>query len=270
MSFGSGADIFGSAAGAGAGAAPAVQGEGRDGKVTEPRVMLKNMDAIASKAFDPYGVSVIDDISLEKLWEFVKKGDKWTKFYCELAADEASGGAYRIGIGVSRFSGLLLAVIKELEERTDFDVIFNERVLAKAREEAAALKPHLKVLNKGRGSQSYAAKEETINSLKRRRVQEEQVEAVGVRDLQNAAAELWAWMRLGMQSPLRSVIVITSAGGVFYAAHASDKTARAWASAGGGSCEKMTTAIQARHEMTSSSSQLQPAHREQVDRSIFD
>ena len=37
-------------------------------KEKEARIQLKNMDSVAAKTLDPWGVSIIDDIPLESLW----------------------------------------------------------------------------------------------------------------------------------------------------------------------------------------------------------
>ena len=47
-----------------------------DMNVKDPRIQLKNMDTIAAKLLDPWGVSVLDDVALDALWLVTKKGDK--------------------------------------------------------------------------------------------------------------------------------------------------------------------------------------------------
>ena len=84
------ANIFGAAA------------AGVEQKQKEKRTMLKNCDSIAAKALDPWGVSVLQDISLPALWNLAKNDDKYAVHFSNLAATEAEGGAYRVGIGLSQ------------------------------------------------------------------------------------------------------------------------------------------------------------------------
>ena len=62
----------------------------------------------------------------------VSTGDKWAKFYSELAADEELGGQARQGIALSRFCGFMVFVIKEMKAREDLKKCLNPKVLEKA------------------------------------------------------------------------------------------------------------------------------------------
>ena len=62
----------------------------KSGEPKEKRTFLKNIDTVAVKCLDPYGLSIIDDVNPKALWKLVKKGDLWAKFFNELAADETN------------------------------------------------------------------------------------------------------------------------------------------------------------------------------------
>jgi hypothetical protein len=195
-------------------------------KKVEKREKLKNIDTVAAKILDPWGVSAIDEVPLDCLWAIVKRGDKWCKFHSELASD----GDYRVGIGLSRLCEIMTTVIEELTARVDLRKCLNPLVLAKADAEAAELLPHFATLNAGKASLA-GLKEDSFCGLKRRK-KEPQTSGLtaspGPAALAASSKKLCEWLSLGTASPLRMLIVFLSAGGVFFAAHVADKTARAW------------------------------------------
>ena len=157
----------------------------------------------------------------------MKKGDKWAAFYSELAANEAQGGEQRVGIGLSRLCEITLAAINEIENNEDLRKCLKEAVYDKAKEEADTLKPHLQKLNAGK-DYLRAPKEDSFGNLKKRKKTPLTAAPEGADDIKNSTKVLFDWLKQGTGSNLRMVIAILSAGGVFYGAHAADKTARAW------------------------------------------
>ena len=199
------------------------------GAQKEKRIMLKNCDHVASKAFDPFGISLIEDVALKTLAEISEKGDKYAKFYSEFYATEQSGGPYRQGVALSRFAGLNVVAIQQLRENLNFRRCLNPAVLAKAEEEAVRLEPHFVVLNVGKGGQDKGEERtESFGSVKRRRVEGPPV-VVPTRDaIQEAAKAVFDWLKLGELSNYRMMLNFLSTGGIFYAFQAADKNARAW------------------------------------------
>ena len=102
----------------------------------EKRAMLKNCDQVGSKAFDPHGVSIVDDIALNTLADIVEKGDKFAQFYSGFFASESTGGAYRQGVAVSQFAQVNVEAIRQLKTNMNFRRCLAPAVLAKAEEEA--------------------------------------------------------------------------------------------------------------------------------------
>ena len=68
------ADIFGAAAAKG------------DDAPKAKRHQLKKCDTVAAKGLDPWGKSVVHDMSLRMLWDITQKGDKWALYHSNLAA----------------------------------------------------------------------------------------------------------------------------------------------------------------------------------------
>lgn len=218
MADGGVADIFGAAA------------VGTDEKPKGKRSMLKNCDSVAAKGLDPWGISVLSDVPLDTLWKIIHKGDKYAHFYSNLAAEDAHGGAYRVGIGLSQLCQIYLVAIAELEGNNDMRRCLNPKVLEKGLEEAKILKEHMKRLNAGKDGLNQHTKEESFGNLKRRRL-----DPVGERtrptaeQLEGSAKALHAWLKSGTKSNLRMLINFLGASGTLYAAAAADKTTRAWA-----------------------------------------
>ena len=181
------------------------------------------------QAFDPSGVSTLDEAPLETVWNIVKSGDKWAKFFSELAADDTTGGEYRVGVGLSRLAEVLAAAITELRTREDLRMCLKENVLQKALQEADALMPHFERLNAGKAAMDKP-KEPTFGNLKRRKTTggAESLATPTPEQLRDSAGAVYDWLQKGTDSNLRMLMAFLGAGGVFWAAQAADKTARAW------------------------------------------
>ena len=211
-------DIFGAAATA-------------DTKNKEKRSKLKKIDQVATKAFDPFGISILNEASLEQVWAITKKGDKFANFYSELAATEAQGGNYRHGIAISRFAEVALVCLSELKSNENLRKCLKESVLDKAVKEGDELEVHLQRLNAGKGSQAGGEeKEDSFGGLKKR-MAETPASNVGtptMREINESAAQIFDWLQLGASSNFRMLLNLIADGGVFYGYQAADKVMRAW------------------------------------------
>ena len=215
--------IFGSAA----------QTKGKDDKAKEKRTMLKNIDTIGVKMLDPYGVSIADDVPLKGLWKLVEKGDKWARFFSELAADDSNSkdAMKRVGIGISRFAETLINAIKEFKGQTDLRKMLQPKIVEKLDAEADALLPHLEFINAGKTG--FASEKhdsfKAYKEAKRRKLDGASTKPAPTgAQLEAAIKALWDFLELGEKSNLRMAFANLSTGGVFFSAHVMDKTARAW------------------------------------------
>jgi hypothetical protein len=256
------ADIFGSAATTTA------------AKTFEKRIQLKNIDTLAAKALDPWGISVLDEIDLGTLWTMVCKGDKYCKFFSEIAAtsENSPDHVYRQGIGLSRLCEVLTHCLTHLQEATELRKMLKDAVLAKADFEAKILLPHLHRLNAGKAS--FTSKEETFGGLKRRKLTTGSAAGAKqptTRELSDSTHALFDWLQKGVASNLRHVIVELSAGGVFFSAHVADKAGRAWLAHAEPKVteEDLLKALEARHSAVASSS-TSTSGREKFTGDLFD
>jgi hypothetical protein len=255
------ADIFGSAARAKA-----------ETKVFEKRIQLKNIDTLAAKALDPWGVSVLDQIDLGSLWKMICKGDKFCKFFTELAAtsENSPDHVFRQGVGLSRLCEVLAQALTHFRDATELRLMMKDTVLAKLDAEAKILLPHLLRLNAGKAS--FTSKEETFGGLKRRKLADgSSAKQPTTRELSDSSHALFEWLQKGLSSNLRHAIVELSAGGVFFSAHVADKAGRAWLEHKEPKVEEDTllTALEARHSASASSSSATMG-REKFTGDLFD
>jgi hypothetical protein len=199
----------------------------------EKRHMLKNVDVVATKCLDPYGLSVIDEVPLKKLWKIVSKGDRFAKFFCELAAtpENCPDPAKRVGIGISRFCETMANAIDQWKAHTQLRAMMKPEVVKKVDAEADLLLPHLKAINAGKGT-FVVDKYDTFKGFKedrKRKLSEVSAPAIPTNEaLQTAVDALWKFLEDDTTSNLRAAFAYLSTGGVFYAAHTFDKTIRAW------------------------------------------
>ena len=155
---------------------------------TERRDKLFVYDAAAVQALNPYGCSQFTDSIPEEVWNMVTKGNNRAKFHSELASDDA----WRIGVGISRTAETLLEGIQML--KTDnVEKLLKPEPLELALDEAAALQPHLEVLNFGKGSEKDASPG-NLASLKRRRL-DDAVAPLSKEAVTEAADAPRAWLQ---------------------------------------------------------------------------
>ena len=210
----------------------------KDDKPKEKRVMLKNVDTVAFKVLDPYGLSIVDDISLSGLWKQVAKGDKWANFFSELAATEENckDPSIREAIGLSRYCETMENAIREWRGATSLRKMIKEKSLQRADEEANEMMKHFQRANLGKRAwkneknDSFASYKDT----KRRKIREGVATASAAPTatagptLEQSVKAVVAFLEKGKASNLRMMMSYLSTGGVFFAAHTLDKTARAF------------------------------------------
>eukprot|EP00959_Pyramimonas_sp_CCMP1952_P326883 6842705-Pyramimonas_sp.AAC.1 len=185
------------------------------------RHQLKNVDTVATKLLDPYGVSLLDEIDLEALWTVVSKGDHYAKFYSELAASDLNcpDPVYRVGIGLSRFAQTLETAIETWLRQDELRAMMLPKVVEKIDKEANLLLPHMKVLNIGKGGPT--TQKDTLSALKKERASNAPTKAPPETPaLEAAGAKLLEFLALGTKSNLGMALSNLSTGGIFYSASA--------------------------------------------------
>lgn len=194
----------------------------------ERRVKLREDESVAKMLFNPWDCSRLDNVTPKELWDHVAQGDEWIMFHTELAAQEASGGAYRVGVGLSRSAGVLIKCLERLESE-NVRLIMDGDKLDRALVEARDLLPHLRVLNFGKGSETT----ENASYLKTWRKQAVDARASHTEaEIKDAAKNLHAWLAKE-QTPLRGILSILAGGGLFFAGYAAELTLRGWVKGGG-------------------------------------
>ena len=231
------------------------EGDSRRNISGEPqakRTKLYKFDQVPCQALNCNGVSIVDKIPLVDLWRVASTGNKGVAYFTNLAASTVDPDHdYRIGVGISQLAEGLLCGIACLESR-DIQALLEKHHLDKATTEAADLRPHLEILNRGRGSMQ--GKDQGNGPIGFGRVaRQTQSNAEGSdatvpptpTQITEAVKALHAWLNKA-RSPLRAIFSILSQGGAFYVAQCHEKTGRAWLMHGGGNVEKMQQGATAR------------------------
>jgi hypothetical protein len=146
-------------------------------------------------------------------------------FFSNLAAGADSGGLWRVGVGASQTAESLLAAIAELR-RPIMKQLIIKVAYEKALAAAAALEPHLKILNAGKGSETGPPERAGFGSLRSAAAAAPEAARPSQSQVETAAAALYDFL-VAEQNPLRAVLALLSGGGSFYAAAVAEKTARA-------------------------------------------
>ena len=106
----------------------------------------------------------------------------------------------------------------------NFAAVLKPEHLKQALDEAELLKPHLEVLNFGKGSEKEATTG-TLSQLKRRKITA--AAAAPSQEAVKAAADaVHTWLQKDM-SPLRAMLSILAGSGAIWSAHVAEKVARA-------------------------------------------
>ena len=220
-----------------------VKGKGKGQKRTaeddgDRRTKLRRYDRVAAQALNPNGMSLLHTAPLKKVWAWVSKGHKWVSYFTNLAGPTD----YRVGVGLSQTAETLLVAFAALND-SKLDKVIVPAILAKAREEAATLIPHLQVMNAGKGSEGGATSSKTgIGMLKQDAAGRKNPSAD---EIKAAATAFHAWQK-APQGHLRAVLSLMSWGGVWYVAACEEKTSRAFVCEPGTTVKKLEDAITAR------------------------
>ena len=217
-----------------------------------PRTQLTAIDTVASQVFNPWGASVFEKMNLSEVWQASSKGNKWTKYFTEFAAEEGPTREFKRGVAISRLAEIILEAIHKIQTSEIKDVIKPE-LLSKVNAEANALKPALIILNAGKGSHKAADAPVSFASAKKRhRDGAPVVKNHSHEDIEGSAKAVYAWLKKEA-SPLRAVLHILSGAGVYYAANVQEKVARSWIETNAISESDVVRAVLARQAASSSS-----------------
>ena len=191
------------------------------------RIKLYPFDSTASQIFNPYGKAGLNTVNLQQLWGVIKAGTRKAKFTSELAATEADGGDFRIGIGISRIAEAIIVAIQHLDDPIMAKILNND-LLKKAQVEGHALLPHLRLLDAGKEMGDDGTL--NVSALKKQRTASgSAAKAARQReDVEQAAKSLHAWLNKP-ESALRAMLHLLAGDGCFFAAAVAEKSARAWA-----------------------------------------
>eukprot|EP00971_Amphidinium_carterae_P107237 2124453-Amphidinium_carterae.1 len=189
------------------------------------RTKLMPWDAASAQMFQPFGVSALDSATPQEAWAGCVKGNKVVAFHSYLAAPDQ----WHVGAGLSQTAQTLLHSIEALESE-DLQAVLVPDILKRALAEAETLKPHLTVLNIGKGS-SVETKQESgsFRSLKKRTQSAAPPKLPSDADTTAAAEALYNWAKQD-QSALRGLLSILSSGSTFYASYSAEKILRGYVS----------------------------------------
>ena len=199
----------------------------------ERRRRLRHYDLLPARLLNSMGASCVETVDLPTLWRSMAAGSRVTVAFSELCL----GDAERHGVGLSRFAEVMVLAINRLLQTTDYAQCIKEELWSAVKSECEGLLPHFEAIHAGRGG--LDGDSASIRSVAYHRP------AARVHDLQSHVRAVHDWLSKS-SSPLRSVIALLSAGGLFYVAQCHEKGTRAWLVAGGGSLEAMQDAVSAR------------------------
>ena len=111
----------------------------------ELRTKLRKYEHVASQRLNSFVCSGIMICHLDKLWDVCKKGIKHVNSYSQFCDEDP----LRRGVGISRFAEGMVQVCDKTMADQHVAAVVKEALLAAAREEATALKPHQTILNGG-------------------------------------------------------------------------------------------------------------------------
>eukprot|EP00439_Symbiodinium_sp_Y106_P039165 s2340_g4.t2 len=210
--------------GTGAAATPAATPSEAAPKVVR-RTQLYPYDSVASQLFEPYGESAFDTLSLQQLWEAAARGNRKAAYHSHLCAN-LDNDAWHVGAGISLTAAALLCSIKHFRS-TEMKTLIKEQWYDAVEQELTNLKPHLKMLNLGKGS----AKQKDTGSF--RQAKKRKTDSVGgdgrlpsVEEVTKAAKVLYDWLKQP-SSPFRSLLCVLSGSNTYFSGHVAETVARA-------------------------------------------
>ena len=178
---------------------------------------------VAAVMYRPFEASGLETISISRLWTLARRGDGHVAHPSELCADPEMGLDV-VGRGLGRHATVIGKAIERLQT-DDVKALLDSDKMASVLFEAHQLLPHLRILeccNEG-----YDGTRRTV-------------EEIGA-----AVRAVHEWLQRE-RSPLRGLLSILSAGGLFYSASVTDLTLRGWVQFGNGTLETAKIAAQAR------------------------
>ena len=191
------------------------------------RQCLRHYDLPPAQLLNSMGMSGIEKIPTEKLWELCKKGNAKVEAFSNLCFESKE----RRNVGLSQGCEVVAKAIERLENCPEVALVVKPDVLANANAEGAALKPHLQLLNQGKTSRNG------LSSMRNVAYFTGEETAADPQKIKVAADKVHEWLS-SSTSVLRALIVLLSSGGLFFAAHCHEKTMRAFIEHGGG--DKLT------------------------------
>ena len=199
----------------------------------EKRRKLRHYDLLPAQLLNPMGASGVESVDLRRLWRSMSAGNKVVAAFSELCLEDSQ----RHGVGLSRFAEVMVLTIQRLMDTPHYSHCIKEELWTSVRQECEQILPSFTAIHAGRGGMD--AESSSIRSVAYHRP------VARAEDLTDHAAMVHAWLSKP-SSPLRSVIAMLSAGGLFYVAQCHEKGARAWLEIGGGSLQAMQEAVTAR------------------------
>ena len=198
----------------------------------QKRRKLRHYDLLPAQLINSMGASGIETIDLARLWKSMSSGNKVAEAFSELCFPEPE----RRGVGLSRLAEVMIATIERLTGQEHYRLCLKTELWEAVERECTQLLPAFKALYAGRGVADGDSA--SIRAVAYHRP------ASDPGDLTVHVEKVYEWLSQN-SSPLRSVIALLSAGGLFYVAQCHEKGARAWLSSGGG-LSAMKTAAAAR------------------------
>ena len=153
------------------------------------------------------------------------KGSKKAAFHDLFCAD-AKTELWRVGAGISTMAQVLLAAVEELEGE-GWKKLVDKEMYKKMMAETKDLKPHLAVLNFGKGSEEGGDGDGGFAAIRRKQNDGTAREVSRTEQrVAEAAKYLYAWLKQE-KSAFRQGLKFLAAGGVLYGAFCKEKTIRA-------------------------------------------
>ena len=193
-----------------------------DAQPKEKRNKLKDIDSLAKQSLDPWGKSVLGDLSDKKAWDMIAKGNNWAFAFSNLADKEE----YRKGVGISQTAQVLHKAFSYMKEDEDFCHLIDPKKLQKLDPKLDAALKFLLKLDAGKGSENSSS--DTFASLKQK--SQEKAKAPETPEAVEAAAkEFFSWLLWDDCDTLLRVMEILSGVGLLWSGYAALRAAIAWA-----------------------------------------
>ena len=207
-----------------------------------------------SQLLNAMGESGLQNISMEKYWELLVKGNEKATHFSNLCFPDPK----RVMVGLSQAAEVLSKACKRFLDCPFLPKLLQEPVLKAIRAEATGLLPHLLIINQG-----DSAREVRADTLRQAAYAGGAVAVTGddAAKRVNAINALYAWLQ-EPKSHLRGAMAMLSAGGIFFVAQAHERSIRAYMTHGGGTQDKFLEAMRTRGSADASILQAAPASYE--------